>query len=325
MYHAGRSHRNERAAAFTLVELLVVIGIIAILVALLLAAVQQARAAAARISCRNNMKQVALALHGYHDAYECFPPGQYAGMQEDTAEDELGNRCCWVQPTLPFLGEEPLFLAFDESDFNALHTPGKESALIKTLLCPADPNSPKMNTLDKNESYDGTTEVSQGMHINIVACAGSTGYGLTGLYPLNGIFYARSSTRILQVSDGTTNTLLLSEIRVVPDTDTLNDLRGRYCNSWTGNNWFSTLYPPNAKVPDQQAYQGVSTLWAPTIEPPGGPWPVAPGNFLIARSNHPGQVNVAMADGSVTSYENSVDPVVWQALGTRAGGEVIGE
>ena len=155
----------------------------------------------------------------------------------------------------------------------------------------------------------------QGLHVNYVACGGSTGYG--NGQATNGMFWVRSKCRLTDVTDGTTNTYMLGEICVVPDTTT-NDLRGRYSNSWYGNNWFSTINPPNSTLPDQVGYQGISTTKSPSSLTSGHPNP-----YLTARSYHTGGVNVAMGDASVRSVSNSVNAVNYRNMGTRAGGEVV--
>ena len=126
----------------------------------------------------------------------------------------------------------------------------------------------------------------------------------------------KSKTKITDVRDGTSNTLMLGEILVAIDTN-VNDLRGRYSNSWEGNNWFSTLNPPNSTVSDKQNYQGVSTPNAPLTN-------VANNGTqnLSARSTHSGGANFALADGSVRFIQNNIDPLVYNQLGSRELGEV---
>jgi prepilin-type N-terminal cleavage/methylation domain-containing protein/prepilin-type processing-associated H-X9-DG protein len=302
-----------RRNGFTLIELLVVIAIIAVLIGLLLPAVQKVREAAARMQCSNNLKQLGLAFHNYHSAEGRFPVGQYNNFYSN---DTNWIRGCWLHPLLPHLEQDNLYKHFaDSSRINgwALLATNKDT-LIKTVVCPSDPNSPKTTTYDGNTCTDGTFQ-KQGLHTNYVVCAGSTVYH--NGQNLDGIFYVKSQTRMTDIADGTSNTLMASEICVVRDT-TRNDLRGRYSNSWEGNNWFSTVNPTNTPVPDVQQYQGISIQQAPMTNAGA-----SSGNlFLAARSYHSGLVNALLADGSVRSISNSVDASVYRALGSRAGGEV---
>jgi len=295
-----------------LIELLVVIAIIAILIGLLLPAVQKIRAAAQRMKCSNNLKQLALGLHNHNDTVGNFPPGQFNNYY---GNDAPWVRGCWVQPTLPYIEQDNLYRIYEAALVTngswALLCPNKDT-IINTLVCPADPGSPKTQTRDGNV-VNGVT-VPQGLHTNYVVNAGST-LVTTPFTTTDGMFFVKSKVRITDATDGTSNTLMLSEILIVPDTTT-NDLRGRYCNAWYGNNSFTAAFPPNSTVADAVGYQGISTIFAPsttvaTTAPVG----------LTARSMHSQGVNACLVDGSVRFVRNSITPAVWAAAASKSGGE----
>jgi prepilin-type N-terminal cleavage/methylation domain-containing protein/prepilin-type processing-associated H-X9-DG protein len=308
-----------RSRGFTLIELLVVIAIIAVLIGLLLPAVQKVREAANRVKCTNNLKQLGLALHNYHDHEGSFPPGKKPPMSTIDAGNDLDRRT-WMPLILAYLEQEPLYL-----EVEAWHTPNPPQMTwsgcpdrwipMPTLMCPADPANPK------NLSFGSTTpQSSQGIHGNYVLCAGSDFFDPASSRDgsnLNGICYWKSRTRIIDITDGTSNTLLGGEIIVVRDLTT-HDIRGRYYNdAHNGSALFSTKYPPNTSVPDH-------SMWC-------NPIPQAPctqGNtdrVQSQRSYHLGVVNSLFADGSVRAIADGINLATYQSLGTRAGSEAPGD
>jgi prepilin-type processing-associated H-X9-DG protein len=168
---------------------------------------------------------------------------------------------------------------------------------------------------------------SQGLHGNYVLCAGSKIFGVIGSSDpatngtrLDGLVYPLSKIRPRDVTDGLSKTLLGSEILVVPDEPSKNDLRGRYFNNWDGNCLFSTLHTPNPMDPTKKDALNYC------IDYPTAPCDqaTAVGDELIlsARSAHSGGVNAVWADGSVNFVANEIAESVYKAFGTRGGGEL---
>lgn len=348
---AARSRR-----AFTLVELLVVIAIIGILVALLLPAVQAARAAARRTQCTNNMKQVALAILNYENQRKKLPRGTYNyidstahgtappfGKHDGTSagspnpSDDKYDRRSWFHDVLPFVEEQSLSDAFEEFIGNRLAWGPYPSAydfeqaptIVPAFVCPSDSVSPKTHTHNF-----GTYALTQGFSGNYVGCAGSyyenklreddpdyetykNNLLLSGT-KVDGLLIGGANVKLSQCTDGLSNTALVSEIRLVEDT-VADDTRGRYYNPAHGGVLFTTLEPPNSDRGDEVSW--VSSMNDVSLAPiaertEGDPY------FMTARSYHPGGANVARADGSVEFVSETIDRDVYQAMGSRNRGEV---
>ena len=339
-------HRIDRCApawrlrangAFTLVELLVVIAIIGILIALLLPAVQAAREAARRTQCINNLKQVALGMHNFHSSEGRFPTGDTHSFSQLSLDNI--DRAGWFQFLLPHVEQQPLYDSWQDhladtslaEDRNGTWwTPGRGEP-IAMFVCPSDPAGPKTVTAGWSESPGGQPDNSQGFSGNYVACAGSTVFNPAGDddgLNRNGIFYAKSRTRVADIRDGTSNTLLIGELILVRDVvgdeaasggnteNQKHDTRGRYWNPHQGSALFSTKYPPNTPVGDRNRW---------CIDQPYAPCTgLGSDNLVLSlRSHHPGGVNVALADGSVHFLSESIDPLVYAGLGTRSEGELV--
>jgi prepilin-type N-terminal cleavage/methylation domain-containing protein len=306
---------SARRSGFTLVEVLVVIAIIGILVALLLPAIQAAREAARRTQCNNRLKQIAVGLHNYHDTIGRLPFATVCNINgADPGHGGNGNaRQSWFHMIMPYVEQQAYY---DEIKplIEARSFPGgwnpQAFVIIDTFMCPSDPVNPK------------TT--NQGFHGNYIPCHGSTDAG-SGAGVTNGMFYPRSRTRLTDILDGTTNTVMLGEIRLQIDGITVaegvgnvicnqpHDLRGRYHNTYHGNATFTTMRSPNTPVGDTSQYCAGTTKV---------PCRACNTNAEIhARSWHPGGVQVALGDASVRFIGDSIDQVVFQAMGTIAGGE----
>jgi len=300
-------------AAFTLVELLVVIAIIGILVALLLPAVQAAREAARRTQCSNNIKQIVLALHNYHDTNRSFPFGQYQFFQQNPDT----TRGCWMHSLMPFLEQSAYH---DRMNFSSVYhyefykqTEIKEYA-PKVLMCPTDPESlPKIHDVTPGGHKEG-------FHGNYVLCAsGRQTFANSGLN-LDGVFYARSGTRMKEISDGLSNTLAASELLLV----TGPDRRGRYHNSYDGNTLFTSLNPPNTSIGDCNDHFCSGCHHTPPHAPCATSGTIL-SSVQHARSLHDGGVYVGNCDGHVRFVSNSIDLTTWNNLGTRNDGQVSGD
>jgi prepilin-type N-terminal cleavage/methylation domain-containing protein/prepilin-type processing-associated H-X9-DG protein len=316
----------KRRPGFTLIELLVVISIIGILIALLLPAVQQARAAAQRAQCLNNMKQVGLAMHLHENLKKRFPHGTYNlldGTHTTPAPyNNMQDRRCWMHDILPFMDQQPLYEQFEtymKTNASALGFP-KLHTVIPPLMCPSDPIGPKLHTY-----WGGSGTPTQGFSGNMVACAGNDYFnpgGVANSDKLNGMFFGVSKVRMADIVDGTTNTAMISEIILSKDSPSSNpggwhDIRGRYHNPAHGGVNFSTRIQPNTMVPDQ-------FNWCSTTPNPRAPCIYTGTNmFVSARSYHAGGVNLCMADGSVRFISDYINTDTFKALGSRNGKEVI--
>jgi len=310
------SRRTVRHA-FTLIELLVVIAIIAILIGLLLPAVQKVREAAARMKCQNNLKQLSLALHGYHDTYDRFPLGAVWNGGGMYANPRSG----WNIPLFPYIEQGNLFKQFPASaaaqQWYPYFTPEATSAtgptrvVVQTWLCPSD-----SGVLLNNQSW-GVYALG-----NYNAFFG--GLNLGGAMANNSAnraaFGINFGARFADFGDGTSNTMVLGEY--LRSRGATNDQRGMIWGDQPGYGQVYSQLSPNSTSPDL-LYVG----WCdnkplqnlPCINGDGGS-----NNTVAARSAHTGGVNVGMGDGSVRFWSNNVDLLtVWRPLVTLSGGEVI--
>lgn len=313
--------KHQRKRGFTLIELLVVIAIIAILIALLLPAVQQAREAARRSTCKNNLKQLGLALHNYHETHRVFPFSTVCRV--NAASDALGatsnTRQGWFHMILPFVDQAPLYNQITPR-IQANQFPGawpEATTRVAMFSCPSDPKAGKIG--------------QQGFHGNYLLCSGSEHQGDAGIYPrLKGMFYNLSSTKMRDVVDGMSTTIMGSEINIVEDgipasgpgnvvCGGTHDLRGRYHNSYhNGGLTFTTIRPPNTPTGDVAQYCN-GTEDAPCRACRSDQ------NEIHARSRHEGGVHALMGDGAVRFISENIDTILFRALGTREGKETIGE
>ncbi|HTU23110.1 MAG TPA: DUF1559 domain-containing protein [Gemmataceae bacterium] len=302
-------HARTVRAAFTLIELLVVIAIIAILVGLLLPAVQKVREAASRMKCQNNLKQIGLALHGYHDANESLPPGYFASGPYVDGSIDTAPGWAWGAYILPFLEQQNLYNQYN------LTLPVQNSAAIQTIvntfLCPSD-ITPSTAFAVTGSSWSALCSVAPSSY---AACCGG-GVSTTAATG-NGTFYRNSHTRMTDITDGTSNTIFLEERAFANVQGTwVGAIAGGYCNQG--------LYNQDA-VPGKlgQGAADLVLIHAGTNNSPTGR------NLDDASSKHFVGSNFLYGDGSVHFIRNiasgSVDSTTLQAMGTIAGGEVLAD
>ena len=337
------THGAERRRGFTLVELLVVIAIIGILIGMLLPAVQTVREAARRISCLNNMRQLTLACHNYESGYGSFPGLPESSVIGFSPQSRLlpfveqGN----LQNLIDF--NTPLMLGSGGSQvLNPVHSQAA-SETLSLFLCPSDGENPVFQNANTGDTSFGGN--------NYVACSGDgTGTSYDTRAQTNGMVWQNSQVGFSEITDGSSNTLFFAESLLGdqsygsglvenpqrqmarfrgggllepglgydtppgtdPDIATVAvesgnyDGRGRASWIWGREHMvtFNTYIPPNSDLPD--------------VHRNGYGW-------FAARSQHTGGVNVGLADGSARFVDQSIDEQTWLALGSRNGGEVIGD
>ncbi len=320
----------KRSRGFTLIELLVVIAIIAVLIALLLPAVQSSREAARRIQCVNNLKQIGLALHNYHDALSILPPGYIAVSKFIDGETDTAPGWSWASMILPQLDQAPLYSSINVYlPIQAAANTTATQTILSAFLCPSD-----------QLPAGGTFPVTDGLG-NAVATVAPSSYaastgsdaadvalGLNNDGSGNGLFCRNSGVRIAAITDGTSQTIAILE-RAWGDTE----------GTWTG------------------AVAGGFVLRGPLNPCPGSAFATYLAPCLVLAhchllntnadtdsglddpsSFHPSGANALFTDGSVHFLRNvtgdaGVNPdgstrytpssLILQALGTRAGGEVV--
>jgi prepilin-type N-terminal cleavage/methylation domain-containing protein/prepilin-type processing-associated H-X9-DG protein len=319
-----------RRTGFTLIELLVVIAIIAVLIGLLLPAVQKVREAAARMSCSNNLKQLGLAAHNYHSTFSVLPPGVNlpgfnpppAGVGPAPVANQTFN---FLEALLPSLEQNNIYSKMNFQAPNNLASPTKwdsqynvgncdvagapGSTPIKTFLCPSDPGIQQSTWTNKGILYTFGANSYGG-------CAGTIAF-FTSSMTNDGIFYVNSKVSLTAITDGTSNTILLGErMRKDPVYNTVynDDFQNRSGWAWANSNagfdyLFGTQVPINWVMP------------AGTTSDPG--FVLEDQRFNAFGSFHTAGANFCFADGSVRFLPDSTPLTVLQPLGTRAGGEVI--
>jgi prepilin-type N-terminal cleavage/methylation domain-containing protein/prepilin-type processing-associated H-X9-DG protein len=290
--HSARCPRGR--CGFTLIELLVTLAIISVLLALLLPAVQLARESARAGSCQNNLKQIVLALHKYHDSQLRLPMG--------SSRDVEGS---WgfLLGLMPHLDNAAVLRLVDYSNDCCSEILRRQNAqppqaepasrFFPFLACPSDPNARRLHTSGGGTSYP-CGRLYPGDYLGVSGNASFFGSSTTSG---NGLLYSLSRVRLAEITDGTSNTLVVGE-RGIPSDLVLGWC---ICGGTDGDQYLGAEYPPAT---------GHNAPWSD---------PLAQGFW----SWHRGGVHFAFADGSVRRLSTTIDPRTYRALATRAGGEVI--
>jgi len=307
------------ARGFTLIELLVVIAIIAVLIALLLPAVQAAREAARRAQCVNNLKQLGLALHNYQSSNDQFPIGVYR-VPSSGLNLPNGYKAVFVVSLMSFFEQRALYDSYNMGLlFNAADNATTRLVTINVFQCPSD-RSQMFNQISGTSFVPMDTKGSYGLNwgANTYWDQGR-GNGQTAAP-----FYMAYGATFAAITDGTSNTLAMLEMRQTPSPDgnpPAIDRRARLWNDDSATYEVSTRFGPNSKLPDYGVCVSDPTQGIPCINDTNSA--NSRDFYMGARSRHPGGVNGLLCDGSVRYFKDSIGIPVWQGLSTMNGGEVI--
>ena len=294
---------HRRSHGFTLIELLVVIAIIAILIALLLPAVQQAREAARRVTCKNNLVQISLALQNYEMAFEVLPAGVY-NETGPIKNEPKGYHMCWLTSLMPYLDQSVLF---EHIDFKqSVYAPANREVrkiYVPILHCPSDPVGP----LTRPESENGV-EVYQ---TNYAGCYNGTEAPLNT--DNNGVMFLNSSISYDQITDGSSNTIFIGEHYY--NDNTLGWMSGTSAslrNTWSiniGRTSSGNPYnlPPGSRPSETEEQEKNDPL-------------LMMGGF---GSYHTGGAHFGLGDGSVRFISENIDATLLHQLGDRADGKLM--
>jgi prepilin-type N-terminal cleavage/methylation domain-containing protein len=303
------------ASGFTLIEVLVVITIVCLVIALLLPAVQAAREAARRVQCANNLKQIGLALHHYYSSIDALPPAYVSAVPPGVQNyPELGPGWGWAAMILAQLEQRPVFdgINFQIPITNAASATSRRTVL-SVFLCPSStPNGPTRVTSDEDQKIVLVDDMAAGQYV------ASAGQGEVEELPgsNNGLLFRNSLIAFRDVTDGLSQTLLVGErSRNLADATWVGAIAsGRVCT--------------NPRWPVRDCATSNVMVMSNTGPWPDEPWVNVP-NHKDSKADdywslHPGGCNFVLGDGSIRFIKESVNPTVFSALASRAGGEVVG-
>jgi prepilin-type processing-associated H-X9-DG protein len=314
MRGAGRAGHNPRAG-LGLIELLLVISIIALLIALVLPAVGRSREAARRIQCVNNLKQVGLALHTYHDSARVFPPGYVTFVSESPGEPatDLGPGWAWGSMLLPQMEQHGVYNAINfELEVTCVENRTATITRISSRICPSDPNT-NPASVRYSMSARATASLSATNYVGVY------GPGRIAEAPGNGrgVFFRNISVGLVDLTDGSSQTIVVGERS-----------SGRGQATWVGRAVGGWVVQDPQRGRHSGPVPEPEEAWAMVLGSTGSEdAPAAPcdprSGLSGFDSRHLGGANFAFGDGSVRFVRETIDPVVYRALSTRAGEELI--
>lgn len=326
MHHVRKRTHEAGRPGFTLVELLVVIAIIGILVALLLPAVQAAREAGRRSQCSNNMKQIGLSLHNFHDTLKCLPPGAVTANGGRYQDPEYAY---FLLSVLPYAEQTTYFSAFrdfaapkpwtvgtGDADWSKVH----DRALLN-YICPSDGGP-----TTKDSNGPGSVRVPTSSYLGMFSGNNDLETEQDPQARKAAFTLAKSmlkGRKMANFTDGLSNSLMVSEYL----TGTDHDFRGVFFTTRAGSQFLQAVNTPNSTSPDN--ILNCCGFCDPDDNVPNQNMPCTPGgqdgNYAASRSRHPGGVNALLGDGSVRFVSSTIAIGTWQQLSYIADGVPLGE